>query len=172
MPRPPAGVSLPARRRFVLSACPLPPKAAQPVRRGLFLVSCDLPPGHHPNANTSCESRLAATSQYFSEISMPMAFRPRFFAATSVVPLPMNGSRIMFASGTAAKHHFISASGFCVGCQRSCSTAINPEPLKRNIFTDVPPKLVHANSASEKEGIVWHLSQTSHFLPNGRNGEK
>ncbi|KKN31841.1 hypothetical protein LCGC14_0819650 [marine sediment metagenome] len=38
---------------------------------------------------------LAAISQYFSSISMPMALRPRSLAALSVVPEPMKGSRMV-----------------------------------------------------------------------------
>ena len=46
----------------------------------------------HLNSSTSWLSRLAAISQYFSSISMPMALRPKSLAARSVVPLPMKGS--------------------------------------------------------------------------------
>lgn len=48
---------------------------------------------HATSGRTSCASRLAAISQYASQISIPMAFRPISFAACSVVPEPMNGSR-------------------------------------------------------------------------------
>lgn len=50
--------------------------------------------------STSCDSRVAAISQYFSSISMPIARRPKSLAARSVEPLPMNGSRMTIGSGT------------------------------------------------------------------------
>src|ERR1035441_10272481 len=53
----------------------------------------------------SCLSRSTAMAQYFSSISIPMARRPSCFAATSVVPLPMKGSRMDRASGNWLKHH-------------------------------------------------------------------
>src|SRR5690606_4231348 len=44
------------------------------------------------NGKISCASLRAANSQNLSSISIPIALRPRFFAATSVVPEPMKGS--------------------------------------------------------------------------------
>src|SRR3990167_586861 len=52
----------------------------------------------HVKSNTSCSNRLAAISQYFSSISMPIALRRRSLAARRVVPLPMKGSRMTSAS--------------------------------------------------------------------------
>lgn len=46
----------------------------------------------HANSNTSWLSRFAAISQYFSSISIPMAWRFMSLAATQVVPVPQNGS--------------------------------------------------------------------------------
>ena len=46
-------------------------------------------------ASTSCCSRRAAISQYRSSISIPIARRPKSFAARNVVPLPMKGSRMV-----------------------------------------------------------------------------
>jgi hypothetical protein len=50
--------------------------------------------GHEtlPRSRQSCARRLAMTSQYRSSSSTPIAFRPRFRAATSVAPDPANGS--------------------------------------------------------------------------------
>src|SRR6185437_9011817 len=45
------------------------------------------------SGRTFCASLFAAISQYFSSISIPMARRPKSFAALRVVPLPMKGSR-------------------------------------------------------------------------------
>ena len=53
-------------------------------------------------SKTSWLSLFAAISQYRSSVSMPIALRPRFLAATSVVPLPMKGSgRSMWRSDSA-----------------------------------------------------------------------
>src|SRR6516164_4068495 len=56
---------------------------------------------------------------------MPMALRPRFFAATSVVPLPMKGSRMVWDKSVDAWIIFAkSHSGFGVGCP--FASAIGP----------------------------------------------
>src|SRR3990167_5685740 len=48
-------------------------------------------------ARTSWDMRRAASSQNFSDRSTPTAIRPMSFAALSVVPEPMKGSRIDLA---------------------------------------------------------------------------
>src|SRR5581483_10449037 len=60
--------------------------------------------------------RRHAMSKYFGSISMPMNLRPKFTAATPVVPEPMNGSMTVSALGKNPRHHSINGTGFCVGC--------------------------------------------------------
>src|SRR5699024_4304395 len=81
-------------------------------------------------------SRLAMISQYFSSSSTPMAFRPRFRAATRVEPLPANGSAI-----TPGGHLLISSSisdvGFILGCIRPFDahvTTVCPERTEVVLF--------------------------------------
>lgn len=50
-----------------------------------------------PKSRTSWPIRLAAISQYLSDSSIPIALRPRSFAARNVVPEPMNGSTMSWA---------------------------------------------------------------------------
>jgi hypothetical protein len=52
---------------------------------GLGVAAVLLLAGADQNCSTSWLRRLAAISQYFSSISMPMARRPRFLLAISVV---------------------------------------------------------------------------------------
>ncbi len=67
------------------------------------------------NGSTPCDNRFTAASQYFSFISFHTARMPASFAATRVVPLPMNGSTTDATPSTSDTHHDITASGFCVG---------------------------------------------------------
>jgi hypothetical protein len=55
--------------------------------------------------------RLAAISQYFSSISMPIHFLLRRSQATAVGPDPKNGS-ITELQSTKRKHQNINATGF------------------------------------------------------------
>src|SRR5690606_1625966 len=95
-----------------------------------------------PKSSTHCDSRCAAISQYRSSISIPIARRPRFFAAINTLPEPVNGSttkspgRVLAPTSSA-----INGTGFGVGCPFSASIGkrqtaaeqcrLNDEPLWR-----------------------------------------
>src|SRR5690606_1165437 len=68
-----------------------------------------------PRSSASCDSRWAASSQYRSSISIPIARRPRLLAATSVVPEPINGSRTS-PPPLISINHDMSSTGFSAGC--------------------------------------------------------
>ena len=68
--------------------------AGVPVTRARVPANAYAGHAFAPKFITDCPRRFAAISQYFSSSSIPMARRPRFLAASKVVPEPMNGSRI------------------------------------------------------------------------------
>src|SRR5690606_17790497 len=68
-----------------------------------------------PRSSASCDSRWAASSQYRSSISIPIARRPRLLAASSVVPEPINGSRTS-PPPLISINHDMSSTGFSAGC--------------------------------------------------------
>ena len=74
-------------------------------------------PADH-SGKTSWLNLLAAISQYFSSISIPMAFRPRSLAARRVVPEPMKGSRIVPPIDNPSISHCKSFVGFGDGCPK------------------------------------------------------
>src|SRR5690606_24015049 len=75
-----------------------------------------------PKSSTHCDSRCAAISQYRSSISIPIARRPRCFAAIKTLPEPVNGSttetpgRVLALTSSA-----IYGTGFGVGCPFSAA---------------------------------------------------
>src|SRR5690606_30863893 len=68
-------------------------------------------------SSTPCDSRSAAISQYASSISIPIARRPRFFAAINTLPEPANGSNTKSAERVLAlTSSALNGIGFGVGC--------------------------------------------------------
>src|SRR5690606_30685254 len=119
-----------------------------------------------PRSRTPCASRCAAISQYRSSISMPMARSPNSFAATSVEPLPMYGSRTDRTPGAHPMHHCMSATGFWLTWTRpsACSRPPRCAPLhRRENRRAVVRKSVHASSQSlwSLGGVPSRLSHTS-----------
>src|SRR5690348_3854827 len=64
---------------------------------GLPCLAAKIVFGHAVSSSgkTSCIKRRAVTSHQYSETSIPIACLPKSFAARIVVPLPINGSRII-----------------------------------------------------------------------------
>ncbi len=106
-------------------------------------------------------------SKYLRSRSMPTNCKPILAQATPVVPLPMNGSQTVRASGAKLRHHSISGTGFCVGCSLASAATKPPFAQCLNICA-LPVKLVHAISHSER--FFWFgltLSQQSGFFVGG-----
>jgi len=109
--------------------------------------------------------RLQAISKYLGSRSMPVNVRPSWIAATPVVPLPMNGSRMVCGLPACSMHHFIRARGFWVGCSFPSRNAVAREYEKMRAARFW---LLHANSQSARENSRCPLSQTSHCIVGGR----
>src|SRR5437868_14106328 len=83
------------------------------------------------NCSTSWLNLLAAISQYFSSISMPMAFIPSDFAAISVVPLPQNGSKTVSpGNATRLTNHFHALYGFGQGCPLTSDLSVSTKLVR------------------------------------------
>ncbi len=110
--------SLPGDRRK--THAPALPCASLSVKSEVLGANCAvvlLPRAEDPNSSCACalSIRNRAFEATISLISKPSPWRPRRFAATSVVPLPANGSQTRSPGAVKSRTRAsINASGFCV----------------------------------------------------------